>query len=218
MNKQCKLLLIISQECPFCTQLLSDLLPHIKSGVLPRVEILNASTDPELYKKFEIEYVPYIKLDSIILQGELTVPDILTWKNKMGTDSFARDYIAYLIRENQLKPITSYIKQHPESLALLIDILAEDSLSFENRLGIGVVLEELQEEMSFEFILDQLVRLLNHDEANLRGDACHYLGMCKNLDVLEHLKSRLLIEEEEDVREVLEDVIADLRTPLLREN
>jgi len=71
-------------------------------------------------------------------------------------------------------------------------------------------LEDLHGNPLLIHALETLTRLAHSEEASIRADAAHYLGLCQNTAALETLQE-LLGDTHPDVREIASESIDQLR-------
>jgi HEAT repeat protein len=68
-------------------------------------------------------------------------------------------------------------------------------------IGISAIMEDLQGTETLSAIVDRLGELTRHDDARIRGDACHYLALSGDPAAAAYIKP-LLKDEDKNVREV----------------
>jgi HEAT repeat protein len=74
------------------------------------------------------------------------------------------------------------------------------------RIGLGAILENLQNEQILRDQVPALSELARHTDSRVRGDACYYLGLSGSPEALPVLNERLT-DDNTDVREIASEAI-----------
>jgi HEAT repeat protein len=77
------------------------------------------------------------------------------------------------------------------------------------RIGVGAVFEEFAGSASLAEVVPELGALCRSDEAQVRADACHYLGLSGAAEARPHVRD-LLDDPDEEVREIAAESLAML--------
>ena len=70
--------------------------------------------------------------------------------------------------------------------------------------------EEMAESVEFKAVVPLLIDYLSSKDARIRGDACHYLSLTRDASHIT-LIEQLLLDESEEVREIAQDSLDELR-------
>ena len=203
-------LLIISSSCPHCPSVLSHLSSLVKSGDIAQLTVINIEQQPLAAKKYDVRSVPWIKIGNQTLQGLQTLETLkqkVTWAKQ--EQSLSADF-DFLLSDGQADKVTEHIKQQPESLSAIIELLGDEGTVLSSRIGIGVVMEDLAGSDLIKSIIPQLEKLTQHNSELIRSDACHYLGLSEDPRVIPILKA-CLNDDSADVREIAQDALDDLQ-------
>ncbi len=106
-----------------------------------------------------------------------------------------------MLKSGGLRKVIDRVKREPETLAALIDLLAEPESPIAVQLGIGAVMESLQGSEILARQTGLLGRLTTSEEPRIRADTCHYLGLTASREALPLLQA-CLDDENRDVREI----------------
>jgi HEAT repeat protein len=79
------------------------------------------------------------------------------------------------------------------------------------RIGVGVVMEELEGDPVLHQALETLTTLAESEQANIRADATHFLGLTRHPDAEAILRQRL-DDPNPDVREIAEESLQMLNS------
>jgi HEAT repeat protein len=88
----------------------------------------------------------------------------------------------------------------------LILLLADEETPMSARIGVGVVMEELEGDPVLLQGLETLIALSESELANVRADATHFLGLIRHPDAQAPIRQRL-DDPNPDVREIAEEAL-----------
>lgn len=194
-------LLLISTRCPHCPAMLASLADLVKQGVIGRLEVVNLEQRPEVGPSLGVRSVPWLRLGRIELGGVHSRADMAEWAAKADTEAGMADWFHLLLKTGRLPDAQSLIEADPALLAAVLPIVGNVEASLNVRLGAGVLLENFAGSDTLHALLPQLGELSQHDDARVRADACHYLGLTANGDARPWLEPRLS-DGDADVREI----------------
>jgi HEAT repeat protein len=83
----------------------------------------------------------------------------------------------------------------------LLELFTDPDTQLNTRIGISAIMEGLKDTDTLGAIVAQLGELTRHEDARVRGDACHYLSLSGNPQATEFIKP-LLIDKDDNVREI----------------
>ena len=93
------------------------------------------------------------------------------------------------------------IEAEPALLAAVLPIVGNVDASLNVRLGAGVLFETFAGTEALAALISPLGALSQHEDARVRADACHYLGLSGAVAARPWLDARLA-DEDADVREI----------------
>ena len=202
-------LLILGTHCPHCPAVLQALSSMIKAGELGRLEVVNLEQQPDVAAALGVRSVPWIRLGPFELQGLRTLEELQAWALKAGSVEGMADYLSELIKEGQVKRVQAMAKEDESVLDGVFHILGDADAEINIRLGIDVVLEELQGSELLRQRVDELGALSTHESAAVRADACHYLALTGSKNALPYLQIGLK-DSDKEVQEIAQEGLETL--------
>jgi hypothetical protein len=202
-------LLLIAPGCPHCPGVLKALSELLKEGVIGTMEVVNIAAHPERAQALGVRSVPWTRIGPFELEGGHSIGELRQWAERATDDSGISNYYSHLLENRKLERVVAAVKNKPESLESLLNLLPSEETPMAVRIGISAVMEELEGSESLSAALPRLTELTRSPDANIRGDACHYLGLTHNGDARSLLQS-MLDDENADVREIAQDALDTL--------
>lgn len=203
-------LLLISTHCPHCPAMLSALADLVKQGTIGRLEAVNLEQRPEVGQSLGVRSVPWLRLGRIELAGIHSKGELAEWAAKADSETGMADWFHMLLKEGQLPKVQTLIEADPALLAAVLPIVGNVEASLNVRLGAGVLLENFAGSETLRALLPQLGKLSQHDDARVRADACHYLGLAGDAAARAWLDTRLA-DDDADVREIAVESLQALK-------
>jgi len=127
--------------------------------------------------------------------------ELAEWAAKADSEAGIADWFHLLLKEGQLPRAQALIEVEPELLAAVLSIVGNVEASLNVRLGAGVLLEAFAGHDTLRALLPRLGELSQHEDARVRADACHYLGLTGDAAARTWLEARIA-DEDADVREI----------------
>jgi len=202
-------LLILGTHCPHCPAVLQALSSMVKAGELGRLEVVNLEQQPEVAQTLGVRSVPWTRIGPFELQGLRTLEELQTWALKAGSVEGMADYLSELIKEGQVKRVQALAKEDESALDAAFHILGDADTKINIRLGIDVVLEELQGSELLRQRVDELGDLSTHESAPIRADAYHYLALTGSKNALPYLRAGLK-DTDKEVQEIAQEGLETL--------
>jgi len=202
-------LLLLSTHCPHCPTVLSALTELLKQGVIGRVEAVNLEQHPEIGQALGVRSVPWTRIGRIELAGVHSKTELAGWASKADSEAGFADWFHLLLKEGQLPKVQALIEDDPALLAAVLPIVGNVEASLNVRLGAGVLLEEFAGSDTLSALLPRLGELSQHDDARVRADACHYLGLSGAAAARTWLEPRTR-DDDADVREIAAESLSAL--------
>ncbi len=201
--------LLISTHCPHCPAMLTALSDLVKQGHVGRLDVVNLDVHPEVAQDLGVRSVPWLRIGMFELAGVHSPGELAEWAAKAVTETGLADYFHLLLKEGQLPKAQAMIAADPALLAAVLPIIGNVEASLNVRLGAGVLLEEFTGSAALRALLPRLGELSQHEDARIRADACHYLGLTSATDARAWLDARLE-DADADVREIAAESLAGL--------
>lgn len=202
-------LLLISTHCPHCPIVLVALADMVKRGDIGKLEVVNVEAHPDIARTLGVRSVPWLKLGLIELTGVRSEAELRDWVAKANTESGVADYFHQLLKEGQMARVLESLQGDPTQLSAVLPIVANVDASLNVRLGAGVLIEEFAHSTALQALVPRLGELSAHDDARVRADASHYLGLTGSAAARAWLQARL-DDEDPDVREIAAESLAAL--------
>jgi HEAT repeat protein len=199
-------LLLIATGCAHCPVVLEGLSQLLKQGHIGRLEVINIVEHPQAAQAVGTRSVPWTRLGPFELEGTLTPAELATWVELAGSDTGFAAYYSHLLETQRPHRVSALVTENPETLSQLIGLLTSSETPMAVRIGIGVVLEDLEGNPLLATALDALISLAASPQANSRADAAHYLGLTHHKAAEAPLKA-LLSDEHSDVREIAAEAL-----------
>ncbi|WP_457673982.1 HEAT repeat domain-containing protein [Thiolapillus sp.] len=209
MNNPPDTLLLIAPGCPHCQSVLASLTELVKKGEIGRLEVINIAVHPEAAREAGTRSVPWMRIGQYELAGNYSLGEIREWVEKAASGAEAGDYIKELLEQQQMDRAMDYLKQHPEELAALLDLMQREDNSLGVSFGVSALFEELAGSEALKALVPRLGELTHAEKANTRGDAAYYLGLSGSPEARAWLEP-LLDDPQEDVREIAREALESL--------
>lgn len=194
-------LLLISTHCPHCPAMLAALADLLKQGAIGRLEAVNLEQHPDGGQALNVRSVPWVRIGRIELAGVHSKTELAEWAAKAQSEAGLADWFHLLLKEGQLPRVQAVIEASPDLLGTVLPIVGNADASINVRLGAGVLLENFAGSDALRALTARLGELSQHDDARIRADACHYLGLTGDAASRLWLEPRLA-DADADVREI----------------
>ena len=201
--------LLLAPGCAHCPTVLEGLSQLIKNGQLGRLEVVNIAAHPEAAQQAGTRSVPWCRIGPFELDGAQTPAQLAAWAEHARQGTGLGLYFSHLLETQRPHAVAHVIEQNPSAISALLELLESAETPMSVRIGVGVVLEDLQGNPILQQGQETLQRLAQASEANIRADVAHYLGMLDN-DQARRLLTDLLQDEHPDVREIAAESLAQL--------
>jgi len=202
-------LMLMGTQCVYCGPMMQMLTELMKAGSISELRIVNIEEDQGLARKLGVRSVPWLQIGPFELQGAHSKQELMMWLERASSLSGVSDYLAQVLAEGNIDFATRLIERNPQTLQNVLQLMADPEAKINVRLGVGVIIEDMADSSEFEAVIPQLIDYLSHKDARVRGDACHYLSLTKNLTYIP-LIEKLLSDESEEVREIAQDSLEEL--------
>ncbi|MBE9567947.1 MAG: HEAT repeat domain-containing protein, partial [Proteobacteria bacterium] len=158
-----------------------------------------------------VRSVPWLRIGPFELSGSRTKKEISLWVQRASSFDGISEYLSEILSEGKIKDASKLISHYPQALENVIDMMADPEEKINVRLGVGVIIEEMAETEAFRAVIPRLLDYLSHNDARIRGDACHYLSLTKDPVFIPKIE-KLLADDSEEVREIAQDSLDELRS------
>lgn len=203
------IVLAITPTCPHCPNVMQGLNELVKQGELASIQVINIAVDTEFAQDNQIRSVPWLKIGPFVLTGVLSKQAILDWIKKSRSDAGTMDYLIETLSNGELDVALQMVQQRPKAIDNFLGLIANDETNINVRLGIGAIIETLDDQTILQRLLPGLVQLLQHPQARVRGDAAHFLSFIQTRESIKALE-QLKHDPDADVRDIVAETLETL--------
>lgn len=207
MSQNSNALLLISSGCAHCPAMIENLSKLTKEGRLGKLEIVNLETNPDIATELGVRTVPWFRVGNFIFDGVMPYDELVEWAQLAAENSGQVDYLIYQLQHQQLAEVVRQVREHPFYLIELIPLIGDLDTPMAVRIGIGALIEELEQDPALEQAVPALERLTLSPEPQVRADACHYLGLCGDPVAIPAVRN-LLDDDNAEVGEIAAETLA----------
>jgi len=207
MQPPIKAELFIAPDCPHCPNVLQALFELIKAGEIAELDISNMAIVPEKARALNIRSVPWIKIGPFELTGAHTKGELQTWIARVQSKSGMQEYFNQLLTTGKLNKVIDLVKKDPDLLTHFPEMMQNKNTPLGAKIGISAIFEELQGSKSIQALIPALAKLLESEDANIRNDACYYLGLTESQDAIPFIQT-LAEDEIPEVKETVYDALS----------
>jgi hypothetical protein len=194
-------LFLLGTHCPHCPTVLQGLANLIKAGTLGSLKIVNIEQRGDIARELGVRSVPWVRIGSFELEGLRSEKELREWALKATANKGMTDWLEELLSSGNLDKPLQQVRSDPATMDALLALFTDPDTGLNIRIGISAITEELQGTDTLGAIVDRLGELTRHEDARIRGDACHYLALSGDPAATAYIKP-LLKDEDENVREV----------------
>ena len=200
--------ILITPQCPYCPAVISGLITLLKAGDIGKLEIINIVEHPEIARQKGVRSVPWTQINALELSGALTGKELKKWV-AIAREQQRSDYLSHLLETDRLPQAIEHIKSDPQQLPGLLTLLNDLDTPMAVRIGIGAVLEELEQTQFISAVVEPLLAMLASEHQQIRADAAHYLSLTADKKAIPALET-LLHDPAAEVREIAAESIEEL--------
>ncbi|MES9834685.1 MAG: HEAT repeat domain-containing protein [Candidatus Thiodiazotropha sp. DIVDIV] len=197
-------LFLLATGCHHCPVVLERLTQLLKEGRIGRLESVNIMNRPDIARELNVRSVPWSRIGKFELDGALTPKEVDEWVTRASTGEGISDYFSESLEAQRPDKVISWLERNPENLNQMLGLLEDESTPMASRIGVGVVMEQLEGDPRLEQALDTMILLSRSEHANIRADAAHFLGLTHSPKARSTL-TNLLKDNHPDVREIAAD-------------
>jgi hypothetical protein len=206
-------LMLLGTHCPHCPTVLSGLATLVKAGTIGTLKIINIEQRPDLARELGVRTVPWVRLGSFELEGLHSEKELEKWAENANSVAGMTAWLDELLSNGNIVKATRLVQSSPDAIHALLDLFADPEIQLNTRIGISAIMEELQNSTLLQGIVEKLGTLTLHEDARIRGDACHYLALSGAQQATRFIRP-LLQDEDPDTKELAQEslqILADLQ-------
>jgi len=201
--------MLMGVQCAFCGPMMQALIELMKAGQINRLEIVNIEHNPQLAAERGVRGVPWLQIGPFELAGSRSKQELAEWLQRASTDEGIRAYMEEVLSEGKIALVRKLLEAQPETLRNVLQLMADPDAKINVRLGVGVIIEEMAQSDAFKKVIPQLLTYLEHEDARVRSDACHYLSLTGDPSYIPEIE-KLLDDDSAEVREIARDSLDSL--------
>jgi hypothetical protein len=179
----------------------------VKTGRIRQLQVFNIEHAGAEADRHGIRSVPWIRIGPFELTGLHGESELAQWAQRAASEDGHEEYLVELISHSQLAQAADFIRRDPNHQQALVELLGNPATELSIRIGASALVEELAGTDTLRALLLPLVKLSHHEDARIRGDAAHYLGLSGDRAVIDELQ-RLLQDTDAEVREIAAESLA----------
>ncbi|MCG7865060.1 MAG: HEAT repeat domain-containing protein [Candidatus Thiodiazotropha taylori] len=199
-----EVLFLLATGCHHCPMVLESLTQQLKQGDIARLEAVNIVNSPEVAQQLGVRSVPWTRIGRFELDGVLSPKEVAQWIERAALETGVADYFSESLAAQRSDKVIHWLEDSPEDLQALLELQLNDATPMAARIGIGVVMEQLEGDPRLSHALPTLVTLSRSKQANIRADVAHYLGLTHHPDARPVLLE-MAKDSHPDVREIAEE-------------
>jgi hypothetical protein len=194
-------LLLLGTHCPHCPTVLQGLANLVKAGNLGTLKIVNIEQRGDIARELGVRGVPWVRIGSFELEGLRSEKELREWVLKATANKGMTDWLEELLSSGNLDKPLQQVQSDPAMMDALLKLFTDPDTGLNIRIGISAIMEDLKGTATLSSIVGRLGELTRHEDARIRGDACHYLALSGDPTASTYIKP-LLKDEDENVRDV----------------
>jgi hypothetical protein len=197
-------LFLLGTHCPHCPGMLQGLANLVKAGTLGTLKVVNIEQRIDIARELGVRSVPWVRIGSFELEGLHSEQELREWALKAGTDSGMTDWLNDLLSSGNISKPLERVRSDPETMDALLELFTDPDTQLNTRIGISAIMEDLEGTDTLRAAVDRLGKLTHHEDARIRGDACHYLALAGMPEANDYIRP-LLDDPDPGVREVAQE-------------
>ena len=202
-------IMFLSETCPHCPQVLLSLTDLLKAGNLASLKLLNISHYSRQARELNIRSLPWVKIGPFEIEGLCPADEYAKWARTVNSIEGLCNYLKLLLETAQLKKAEQIIASEDGGFNALIVLLADVEANITVRTGASALLEAYEGSQMLAEAMPKIAGMLKSDKANIRADACYFLGLTHNPMAISLLRP-MLRDDDKQVHELASDSIDKL--------
>ena len=199
-------LLLLGTHCPHCPSVLQGLANLVKAGTLGTLKVVNIEQRIDIAQELGVRSVPWVRIGSFELEGLRSEQELAEWAARATSESGTAEWLNELLSGGKLDQALQKIRSDPAGMDALLQLFTDTDTQLNTRIGISAIMEHLENTETLRAVVDRLGELTQHEDAHIRGDACHYLALSGSEKAADYIRP-LLQDADAEVREVARESI-----------
>jgi glutaredoxin len=201
--------MLMGTTCPYCPSVLKALQSLLDSGHIDTLETYNIEEHPDIAQHYGVRSVPWVRIGEFELEGLRSEKELREWAVKAASGGGLPDWLLEQLGNGRIDTALQRVRSDADGMSALLTLFEDPDTELNIRIGISAIMEELEGSVLLKANIETLGALTQHQEARVRGDACHYLSLSHDPSVRNWIEP-LLGDPDGDVREVARDSLAIL--------
>ena len=206
-----KVEVMVGPTCPHCPIVVGLVNQLALASIYLEVTIIDITLFADFAQKYSIQAVPTLVIDEKEqLVGNISEDLLVDKLTNQLSSTFHLDSFKKIVKEGDAEKLAGMMVADADVYKGALELLADPDWSV--RMGMMVVLEEVAERSPdlVQRVYPCLVDLLDHGDANQRGDVAYLLGIIGNGSVLGPLKM-LLNDRNPEVAEAAFEAVQQIQ-------
>lgn len=203
--------IFVTAQCPFCSGVIRTITPLVFAHPRGRVTVIDGLTFPHLADALQIRTVPTLILNGIHrLTGAVELPAILSLLEASDFSLLGKESLQRMLKEGQASLLAGMMVERNGLFPGFLPLMVHPEWSV--RLGAMVVMEEMAPARLHlvQSALHATWEGLPGYDAAVRGDILYMIGEWGGREWIARLRTFLAIEEDKEVRTVIEEALSKL--------
>lgn len=206
-----KVEVMMSPTCPHCPLVVGLVNQLALASSYLEVSIVDVALFPDHAQQYGVRAVPTVILDGQDqLVGDISEEILVDNLTNRDPSSFHPETFKKIIKEGDAERLAGMMVAESDLYSGALELFSDPDWSV--RMGMMVVLEEVAER-SPDLVRNgypYLLKLLDHEDRNQRGDTAYLLGLIGDASVLERLEV-LLNDENAEVAEAAREAVEQIK-------
>ncbi len=202
---------MMSPDCPLCPKVVDLVNQLALATTYLGVRIVDVTLFSDYAESHGIRAVPTLVMDGKdLMVGNISEELLVDRLVNRAPSAFHQEAFKKIVKEGDAEKLAAMMVAESDLYARAMKLLADSDWSV--RMGMMVVLEEVAERSSnlVQHAFPHLLELLDHQDANLRGDAAYLLGRIGDASVLDRLEG-VIADANSEVAEAAQEAIQQIR-------
>ena len=200
-------ILATAPGCPYCPTMKQQLQQLQARGLMSDLQTVDISQATDFAAQHQIRSVPWLQIGKLVFTGMHTLAELEYWMTHATSNEGIREYIGKELEGGRLDAVDQLLQEHPQWLAIAVTLIADMEAPMQARIGLSALIESANDQALLQTIQPMLIAYTQHEDARVRGDACHLLAFIQGEESIQALRT-CLQDSDALVREIAEDSLA----------
>ncbi len=210
-----ELTIFIAPQCPFCPQMVRQLIPLTVTTPRAGITLIDASLFIELSRENDIKAVPTVMVNGVYrLTGAFQLDDLLDLAEKTDPAQLPATVMERMLKEGQAGLLGAFMLEKGLIFPNFLPLLIHPEINI--RLGAMVVMETVGEEKPLltASVLSWLWQEYPRSEMPVQGDIVYLIGEWGDETWIQPLEPALAEAIDPELRETLEEAVEKIQAKI----